>query len=120
MDHQELSEVDYNLSLNPTQLTLFVFGVLLVTQSCSTLCDPIALQAPLSMGFSRQKYWAGFPFPSPGYLPNPWIKPGSPALQTLYHLGHQGSTVSMSLEDAGFVGLLHGHCNVLLVCIPVQ
>ena len=33
------------------------------------------------MGFSRQKYWSGLPFPSPGHLPDPGIKPGSPALQ---------------------------------------
>ena len=38
-------------------------------------------QAPPSMGFSRQKYWGKLPFPSPGDLPNPGIKPGSPALQ---------------------------------------
>ena len=41
----------------------------------------VACQAPLSMGFSRQEDWSGFPFPSPGYLPNPGIKPSSPALQ---------------------------------------
>ena len=41
----------------------------------------VACQAPLSMGFSRQKYWSGLPFPSPGNLPNPGIKPRSPALQ---------------------------------------
>jgi len=35
----------------------------------------------MSMGFSRQEYWSGLPFPSPGDLPDPWIKPGSPALQ---------------------------------------
>ena len=35
-----------------------------------------------SMGFSRQEYWKGLPFPSPGDLPNPGIEPGSPALQT--------------------------------------
>ena len=40
-----------------------------------------AHQAPLSMGFSRQEYWSGVPFPSPGDLPNPGIKPRSPALQ---------------------------------------
>ena len=33
------------------------------------------------MGLSREKYWSGLPFPSPGDLPNPRIKPGSPALQ---------------------------------------
>ena len=41
----------------------------------------VAHQAPLSMGFSRQECWNGFPFPSPGDLPNPGIEPGSPALQ---------------------------------------
>ena len=41
----------------------------------------IACQAPLSMGFSRQEYWSGLPFPSPGDLPDPGIEPMSPALQ---------------------------------------
>ena len=41
----------------------------------------VAYQAPVSMGFSRQEYWSGLPFPSPGALPDPGIKPGSPALQ---------------------------------------
>ena len=41
----------------------------------------VAHQAPLSMGFSRQEYWSGSPFPSPGDLPIPGIEPGSPALQ---------------------------------------
>ena len=48
-----------------------------------TLCDPmdcIASQAPLSMGFSRQEYWIGLPFPIPGNLPHPGIKLVSPAL----------------------------------------
>ena len=38
-------------------------------------------QAPLSMEFSRQEYWSGLPFPSPGFLPDSGIEPGSPALQ---------------------------------------
>ena len=41
----------------------------------------VAYQAPPSMGFSRQEYWSGVPFPSPGDLPDPGIEPGSPALQ---------------------------------------
>ena len=41
----------------------------------------IVLQASLSMGFSRQEYWSALPFPSPGDLPDPGIKPVSPALQ---------------------------------------
>ena len=40
----------------------------------------VAHQAPLSMEFPRQEYWSGLPFPSPGDLPNPGIKPESPAL----------------------------------------
>ena len=42
----------------------------------------VAHQAPPSMGFSRQEYWSGLPFPSPRELPNPGIEPRSPALQT--------------------------------------
>ena len=41
----------------------------------------VAHQAPLSMGFSRQEYWSGLPFPSPGDLPDPGIEPRSPTLQ---------------------------------------
>ena len=41
----------------------------------------VARQAPLSMGFSRQEYWNGLLFPSPGDLPDPGIELGSPALQ---------------------------------------
>ena len=40
----------------------------------------VACQVPLSMGFSRQEYWHGLPFPSPRDLPNPGIKPGSSVL----------------------------------------
>ena len=49
----------------------------------------IAYQGPLSMGFPRQEYWSGLPFPSPGDLPNPGIKLGLPCCgQTLYPLSH--------------------------------
>ena len=41
----------------------------------------VVYQASLSMGFSKQEYWSGLPFPSPGDLPDPAIKPRSPALQ---------------------------------------
>ena len=40
----------------------------------------VARQAPLSMGFSRREHWSGLPFPSPGDLPSPMIKPMSPAV----------------------------------------
>jgi len=54
----------------------------LVAKSCPALATPytVACQAPLSMGFSRQEYWSGLPFPSPGDLLNIGIEPGSPAL----------------------------------------
>ena len=42
----------------------------------------IAYQASPPVGYSRQEYWSGLPFPLPGDLPNPGIEPGSPALQT--------------------------------------
>ena len=56
-----------------------------VAQSCLTLCDPwtVACQISLSMEFSRQEYWSGLLFPSPGDLPNPGIEPRSPALQAV-------------------------------------
>ena len=52
----------------------------LVAQSCLTFVTPCtaALQAPLSMWFSRQEYWSGFPFPSPGDLSDPELNPSLP------------------------------------------
>ena len=59
----------------------------------------VACQASLSMGFSGQKYWSGLPFPSPGDLPSPGIKPRSPhCRQVLNHMSHQGSPLNYTLE----------------------
>ena len=58
----------------------------LVAQSCLTLCNPMGCSLPgqrMSMGFSRQEYWSGLPFPSPGDLPNSGIEPRSP--ESLLH-----------------------------------
>ena len=53
-------------------------------QSCPTLRPmDVAHQAPLSMGFSRQEYWSGLPFPSPGDLPDPGMEPVSLMSPTL-------------------------------------
>ena len=57
----------------------------------------IACQAPLSMGFSRQEHWSGLPFPSPGDLPNPGIKSGSPALQAESHQINPNKTYHMAI-----------------------
>ena len=58
----------------------------------------VAHQAPLSMEYSRQEYWSGLPFPSPGDLPHPGIKHQKKNLlhcrQILYHLSHQGSPIA--------------------------
>ena len=51
--------------------------------SDSVIPRTVAHQAPLSMGFPRQGYWSGLPFPSPGDLPDPGIEPVSPAWQVL-------------------------------------
>ena len=66
----------------------------LVAKSCSTLSASwaVACQAPLSVEFSRLAHWSGLPFPTPGDLPDPGIKPASPALQAgSLPLSHQGS-----------------------------
>ena len=61
----------------------------------------VAHQVPLSVGFSRQEYWSGLPFPSPGDLPEPGIEPRSPALQadalTSEPSGHIGPPRSLLL-----------------------
>ena len=55
----------------------------LFAQSHPTFCDPIVCgpQTPLFMGFPRQDYWSGLPFPSLGDLPHPEVEPGPPSLQ---------------------------------------
>ena len=70
-----------------TSLSLDGIPGVLSIRACSATTDAlqphglyVACQAPLSMGFSRQEYWNGLPFPSPGDLPNPGIKPTSPVL----------------------------------------
>ena len=60
----------------------FVCFLFLVAKWCPTLVTTwtVSCRASLSMGFSRQAYWSGLPFPTPGDLPHPRIEPVSPAL----------------------------------------
>ena len=51
-----------------------------VVSSSFVILGTAGCQAPLPMGFPKQECWSGFPFPSPGHLPNPGIKSASPAL----------------------------------------
>ena len=76
------------VSVFSTCLTISVLymrrkSTVFILHSCPTLCDLwiVTHQAPLSMGFSRQEYWSGLLFPSPGDLLNPGIETGSPELQ---------------------------------------
>ena len=78
----------------------------LVTKSCPTLTVPwtVACQALLSMGFSRQEYWSGLPFLSPGVLPDSRIKPSFPAFSTSYHLSYRGTR--LKYNDPHFFPIL--------------
>ena len=72
--------------LKMPEITTLVLEMLcfacLVAQSCASLETlwTVAHQPPLSMGFFRQEYWSRMPFPPPGDLPNPGIKPTSPCI----------------------------------------
>ena len=97
---------------------------------CELLCGQLFVipaivshKVPLSMEFSRQEYWSGLPFPSPGDLPHPGIKPRSPASQDSFPAEPQGKPKntevgSLSLLQRIFLtqelnqGLLH--CGQIL------
>ena len=68
----------------------------LVAKLCPTLVTlwTVTHQAPLSMGFSRQEYWSGLPFPPPGHLPDPAINPGA--------LVWQENSLLLSLQGSQF------------------
>ena len=64
----------------------------------------VAFQASLSMGFSKQEYWSGWPFPSPEDLPNPGIEPGSPLLQA--------DSVPFELQGSPKLNVIHWVNNI--------
>ena len=75
---------------------------------CPILATPwtVACRAPLSMGFPRQEYWNGLPFPSPGNLPNPESNPGLLHYrQILYQLSYQGSPWEKEMGEIWVWGL---------------
>ena len=78
-------------------------------KSCPTFVTPwtVACQTSLSMGFSRQEYWGGLPFPSPGELPGPGIEPRSPALQACYRVLRLNS---LCLFPQFYCACLYFHC----------
>ena len=96
----------YTIDFSLHQVACFTFCVyVLVTQLWVAWATPwtVARQAPLSMEFSRQEYWSGQPFPSPGALPDPGIEPRSPATQV----------DSLSSEPLGKLSALYllARCN---------
>ena len=104
-----------NIVLKNTSSVLYFLVVVvggLLAKLCWTLAPPwtVAHQAPLSMEFSRQEYWSGLPFSSPGDLSDPGIEPGSPALQADFY---QLSYVIMPVFLAPHYLTLHG-----LICYP--
>ena len=67
----------------------------------------VVCQAPLSMGFSRQEYWSGLPFLSPGDLPDPGIEPRSPALEAGAWIAMVSSnSIGSVLTESGYAQLL--------------
>ena len=66
------------LHIHPTYVCVCTHVCSVVSNSAAAWT--VAHQAPLSMGFSRHEYWSGLPFPSPGDLPHPGIKPAPPTL----------------------------------------
>ena len=78
-----LLQADPSTHFSVSLLNNPLYQLLCIVSSCfsrARLCT-LACQATLSMGFSRQEYWSGLPYPPPGYLPNPGIESRSPALQ---------------------------------------
>ena len=85
------------------EMTLLIFSHSVVSHSFATP-TPVARQVPLSMGFSRQEYWSGVPFPSPGDIPDPGIELVSPTLQAdSLPLSHQGSPQSIDYKGKNYM-----------------
>ena len=93
----ELTPVDYILVIVTLGLWLRVLVYESVSHSATSNSEipwTLACQAPLSMEFSRQEYWSGWPFPYPGDLLTQGLNSGLPRCgQILYHLSYQGSPV---------------------------
>ena len=85
--------------------------VCLVTQLYLTVCRTITNQAPLSMGFSKQEYWSGLPFLTPGHLPNLGSNPH------LLHIWHWQAD-SSPLAPSGKPGAPGPSPQTLVACHP--
>ena len=93
-----------SLGLPSTLLQKYLIIVcvcVLVAQSCPSICYTMDCSPPGSSvhEFSRQEYWREVPFPSPGDLPDPGIKPGSPALHADSSLSEPPGTIHIAKND---------------------
>ena len=97
---------------------MYLYVCVLVAQSCPTLCNPMTVtyQAPLSMEFSRQEYWSGLPFLSPGDLPDMGrLKPGLLHCgQILHPLSHQQNKVYIQIYKHTHT---HTHTHTYIHCL---
>ena len=92
----------HSVYLSPIFLTVKVqMCACSVTQLCPTPCDLMFLQAPLSMGFSRQEYWSGFPFPTPRDLSDSQIESASQNADNRALIDFHTKTVGESLGHVG-------------------
>ena len=74
------------LYIHDMSISMYVFSACSVVSDAFAIhgpCHGVPCQAPLSVGFPRQEYWSELPFPPPGDLPDPGIKPESPASNAL-------------------------------------
>ena len=81
-ERRGMGNIDTVKSANLGGTYMCVLCVCLVSQSCLTLRNPMDCSS-LSMRVSRQEYWSGLPFPTPGHLPHPGIEPASPVAPAL-------------------------------------
>ena len=98
--------------------------VILVTKLYLTLATPWTAnhQAPLFMGFPRQEYWSGLPFPSPEDLPNPEIKPESRALAGGFFLTAEqpGKPLRKHLLYLKLCSWCLGYNDASVVIVPIR
>ena len=108
----------------PEKLVGILFGItfcsVLVAQSCPALCDSRgACQTSLFIEFSRREYWNGWPFPSPGDLPDPGTEPGSPVSQACSLLSEPPS-MKFQCVFSCFHGLLFHFSGISYSGCPLE
>ena len=76
----------------------------------------VACQAPLSMGFPRQEYWSGLPFPFPGDFPNLGVVPASPALADGFFIVEPAGKIHISYTNTH----IYTHIYILQIILPFK